>query len=118
MRLLELFSEPPLGITKRLRQAVLDLLTPLAANKVPFVTVQQVIDELRETKPGLFVDRSLVMDLLNPDEAKIVSKIEGDRVYLSIPDPPARDVPEDDEEREKERIRDKAVKKAKKDIRN
>jgi hypothetical protein len=121
MRLDEIFADDlddGLGVTGRLRQALLDLLTPMAANGVPFVTVQQIMDEMRDRRSGLHIDRALVMNLLNPNEVRVVQKIEGDRIYIATPVADQRDVPAEEEKREQDRISDKATKKAKKDIRD
>lgn len=116
MLLLELFDDGSLDIGKQLRQAALDLLTPLAAQKLPFVTVQQVVDELRQQRPGILVDRALIMDILKPDEVRIIKKIEGDRIYLDMPAGDDRDTRAEDEAREKEKIASVAQKQAKKAI--
>lgn len=111
MKLFELFSEP-MKIGDRLKQAALDLLTPMAGQKVEFATIGQIIDELRQQRPGIVIDRALVMDLLSPDKVELVKKIEGDRIYLQLPEPDSRDLPQDEETREKEKISQKAVKQA------
>jgi hypothetical protein len=119
MRLDEIFADAPddgLGVTGQLRQALLDLLTPMTANGVPFVTVQQVMDELWDHRSGLHIDRALIMNLLNPAQVRIVKKIEGDRIYITTPTPDQRDVSADEKEREQERLEDKATKQAKKNI--
>lgn len=112
MLLRELFDDRPVNVVDDLRSLVIDVLTPLAAGNIPFVTVQQIVDRLREARSGVRVDRNLIMTILNPDEVKIVKKIEGDRIYLSLPVRDEVSKTEDDEEREKERIRGKAQKQA------
>ena len=116
MRLNELFdnNNPQMSIANRLKQAALDIITPLLAHRVPFITVQNVIDELRDTRSGIVVDRSLVMKLLNPMKVKAVSKIEGDRIYLSPPDEgPAAQNSKDEAENNIQNVKDKAIKQAK-----
>lgn len=112
MLLRELFDDKPVNLVDDLRALMIDILTPLAANQVPFVTVQQIVDRLREVRSGARVDRNLVMTVLDPNEVKVVKKIEGDRVYLALPVRDEVSKTEDDEEREKERIRGKAQKQA------
>ncbi len=112
MLLRELFDDKPVNLVDDLRALMIDILTPLAANQVPFVTVQQIVDRLREVRSGARVDRNLVMTVLDPNEVKVVKKIEGDRIYLALPVSDEVSKTEDDEEREKERIRGKAQKQA------
>lgn len=85
MRLDELFQQPGPSAGDHLLQAALDVITPMLAHKVPFVTVQRLIDLLRATNSGLDIDRALVVDLLDPTKVQAVSKIEGDRIYLTPP---------------------------------
>ena len=116
MRLNELYdnNNPQMSIANRLKQAALDIITPLLAHRVPLITVQNVIDELRDTRSGIVVDRSLVMKLLNPMKVKAVSKIEGDRIYLSPPDEgPAAQNSKDEAENNIQNVKDKAIKQAK-----
>jgi len=118
MLLCELFKEKTnnFSLKSRLQQAVIDFLTPLVAHKVPFVTVQQMIDEIRNMRPGLLVDRSLIMTLLDPDIVKTVKSIEGDRIYLQQPEEIEHEVDDDSAEKEVEKIKYMAKQKAKKDI--
>lgn len=114
MRLFELFDDGPLDVTDDIRQSLMDVLTPMVASKVPFVTVQQIIDKLRDMRTGMAVDRNLVMTLLDPDEIKIIDKIEGDRVYLNNPESALRSVDKEDAEKEAEHVTDLAQGQAKK----
>jgi len=82
MRLFELFDDQP-SVGDHLQQAALDILTPMIAHKVPFVSVKSIVDQLRDTRPGIVIDRDLVLSLLDPDKIAAVTKIEGDRIYLS-----------------------------------
>lgn len=112
MLLCELFDDSPLEVTDELKSALMDILTPMVASKVPFVTVQQVIDKMREMNTGMSIDRTLIFNLLDPDQVKMVKKIEGDRIYLSQPMPTDREVGEDDAEKEAEHVSDMAQKQA------
>ena len=114
MRLLELFDQTGADLGDRLKQSALDLLTPLVANKVPFVTVDQVIDMLRDTRPGLMIDRSLVMSVLDPDSIKAVKKIDGDRIYLQQPENDDHSVDVDQAEKDKQTVMKKGQNAAKK----
>lgn len=116
MRLFELFDENPLDITGDMRQDIMDVLTPMVAKEVPFVTIQQVIDKLRNFRTGLSIDRNLVMSMLNPDKIKIINKIEGDRIYLSNPMGSTRSLKKDDKQKEKEHVEDMAKKQAAKNM--
>lgn len=115
MRLFELFMDQT-NVKDTLRQDILDILTPLVANKVHFVTVQQIIDKMRDMKSGMVIDRALVMNLLDPDSVKVIKKIEGDRIYLALPEPNERKVNDHEKEKEQHHIKDKAAKQAKKEV--
>ena len=116
MRLYEIFDDSPLDITNDMRQNIMDVLTPMVASKVPFVTIQQVIDKLRQLRTGVSIDRNLIMSMLDPDKIKIISKIEGDRIYLSSPTSPTRSLNKNDEQKEKEHVADMAKKQAAKNM--
>jgi hypothetical protein len=72
------------GVVQGLRDSILDMLMPLAAQGVPYVTVQAIVDKMKELDSGVSVDRALVMHVLDPQDVKMVSKIEGDRVYFGL----------------------------------
>jgi len=116
MRLFELFDDGPLDVTSDLKNSLLDILTPMVASKVPFVTIQQIIDKLRQLRTGLTIDRNLIMTLLDPDQIKIISRIEGDRVYLSNPNGPDRSLTKDDKEKDKDHVNDMATQQAQKQM--
>jgi hypothetical protein len=118
MLLFELFNQTsePLTIKSRLQQMAIDFLTPLVAHKVPFITVQQMVDELRQMRPGILVDRSFIMSILDPNVVKAVKSIEGDNINLQQPDSIERAVDSDDAEKEVDKIKDMAKEKAKKDV--
>jgi hypothetical protein len=119
MRLDELFSnsgDDGLSVEDGLRQASIDILTPLLANKVPFVTIQSVINSLRSMKPGILVDRSVIMDILDPDKVKTVSKIDGDKIYLQAPDDESVNSAEDEKEDQIDKVKKTAISKAQSDV--
>ncbi len=115
MLLFELFDSNG-EMMEQLRQAALDFITPLLGQDLPFVTVQQVIDALRNDKMGISITRGLVMQILNPDQVKAVDKIEGDRIYLSNPENPPSETSQDDKEKEAEQVTDMAQDQAKKQV--
>jgi hypothetical protein len=115
MLLCELFADDSVNIVDEMRALLIDVLTPLAANKVPYVTVQQVVDRLQELRSGMRVDRTLIMTVLDPNKVQLVSKIEGDRIYLSSPTPDETAKREEDEEAEKQKIQGKANQQAQKE---
>ena len=95
---------------------IIDVLIPMVATKVSFVTIQQIIDKLRQFRTGVSIDRNLVISMLDPDKIKIISKIEGDRIYLSSPTNPTRSLNKDDTQKEKEHVQDMAKKQAAKNM--
>jgi pyridoxine 5'-phosphate synthase PdxJ len=101
------------------RSAVVDILTPLASNGVQFVTVQQVLDQLKASDTGVAIDRSLLMDILNPDQVKIVKSIEGDRINLNTgKDGSQRAVSQQQKQSEEDKIKNTAADQAMKNIKS
>lgn len=118
MLLLELFSSGG-DMMDQMRQDALDVITPYLGMKVPFVTVNQVIDGLRSNSNlGIVIDRSLIMDLLNPENVKAVDKIEGNRIYLTNPEAVSREVDADDKEKDQEQVTQMAQDQAKQQTQN
>ena len=116
MLILELFDKNG-EMMQQMRQSILDIITPLVSQNVPFVTVQQVIDGLRHTKTGISIDRSMIMRLLDPDEVKSIDKIEGDRIYLRNDDGGStREVDQQDAEKDKEQVQQTAQNQAQKEL--
>jgi len=118
MRLDELFGmddDDGMTVSQRLQQTALSVIIPMLAHNVPFVTVQSIMDELRSTRPGIFVDRALIMDLLDPDKVKAVTKIEGDRIYLQAPEEDEHKAGEDETAKDVDKIKKNAIQQAKKD---
>jgi hypothetical protein len=118
MNLFELFDQSSSGddLVKSLRDTMIDSLVGLAAHGVPYVTVQNVIDKLKATDPGIEVDRPLVMHILDPQEVKLVTKIEGDRIYFSLPDQNDRKVDDNQKEKDKAHVASQAQDQAKKAV--
>lgn len=73
------------SVMNGLRNTVMAMLTPLAANGVPYVTLQQLIDKLSQEGSGVTIDRNLLYTLIDPDKLRLVKSVEGDRVYLQLP---------------------------------
>lgn len=113
MRLDELFDSGA-TLQDQMQQAVQDMLTPLIAMKAPFVTVQQVIERLRDENTGLAVDRATVMQMLDPAKVSAVKSIEGDKVFLQPPDLDQDEEGEDQKARDAEKIEAKGTKQAQK----
>lgn len=117
MLLLELFSDDSGGsMIKDLRQQVMDYLTRLAASKKEFITMQEVMDVLHTARTGLIIDRGLIMSILEPNECKLVKKIEGDKVFLSFPVDEISAKTDQDEEKDKRNVQQTASSMAKKAI--
>ena len=116
MLILELFDNGG-ELTNQIRQDALDIITPYLGSDLPFVTVNQIIDGLRNnSKHGIVIDRSLVMSILDPDHVKAVSKIEGNRIYLAQPEDATRKVSVDDEGKDQEQVSDMAQDQATKQV--
>lgn len=116
MLLLELFGGGD-DVMAQMRQNALDVITPFLAQDVPFITVNQVIDGLRHNdNMGIAVDRSLVMELLDPDQIKAVDRIEGNRIYLTQPEDATRQVDAEDKQNDQDTVQKMAQDQAAKQI--
>lgn len=117
MFLRELFDSQPHDLKGQLRAAILDVLTPLVAQGVPYTTVDAVIDELQaQGSTHLRIDRALVMQLCEPNEMKLVKKIEGDQLHFTLPEPDRAADTDAEDERDAEKVKRDAVKQAKKHV--
>lgn len=116
MLLWELFDSNPLDIVDGLRDQIMDVLTPFAANKVPYVSVDQIIDRLHDAQSGMAVDRALVVHVLDPAKVKMVKSIEGDRVYLDLPNIHQDEANEDEKQKNANKVKATATKQAKKQV--
>lgn len=112
MRLFELFqrdmSEDGDGMIDHLRDLVLDYLTPLASHEVEYVDMKDIEELLQLDHSGLVIDRTLLMQVLDPDLCRMVKQIDGDKVYISFPVGEVADKAEEDKEKDKQKIKDKA----------
>jgi hypothetical protein len=115
MLLFELFDEDG-GMTEQLRSQIMDYLTPLAGKKVAWIPIQDIEDTLNNFRTGLVINRSLIMRLIDPEVCKMVNKVEGDKVYLSLPVDEISAKTERDEEKDKEHVERMAVQQAKKQV--
>jgi hypothetical protein len=115
MRLHELFEDDDgdTGVVQELRDAILDMLTPLAAQGVQKVSIQAIIDKLRDVHSGVAIDRALVLHVLDPQQVKMITKIEGDSVFFNLPDPTEREVSDEKAEQEQDHLKATAVDQAK-----
>lgn len=82
MHLFELFADS-VDVAEELRQAILDVLIPMAGSGVPYVGIDQVVEKLSQMKSGIRVDRALVLDILDPKEVPLVKAITGDRIEFT-----------------------------------
>lgn len=104
MRLFELFQEDPLDVQDEIKGTLLDILTPMVASHVPFVTLDAIIEKMSDFRMGVAIDKNLIMTLLNPDEIKIIDRIEGDKIYLNLGIPNERALGQDDVEKDKQHV--------------
>jgi hypothetical protein len=117
MFLCELFDDSSTNeMTEQLRQAALDYLTPLLAANVPFITINQMLEAIRNRRLGVIITREILLDVLDPDQIEAVSKIEGDRIYLGGEDSETHEVDAQDAEKEQAHVSDMAQDQAKKTI--
>jgi hypothetical protein len=118
MRYYELFEGlDSTGVTNEIRGSIVDILTPLASQGVHFVTVQQVLDALQNSGSGIQIDRSMIMQLLNPDSIKLIKSIEGDRINLDNGDNgPTVSKTKKDQQKQEDDIKKSATSQAQKNI--
>ncbi len=117
MLLNELFDQNEgSNVVQELRDAIIDMLTPLAAQGVPQVSVQQIIDKMREEHTGVAIDRALVMHVLDPQEVKLVTKIEGDAVHFNLADEDKYAAGEDQQQKDEKHMKSTALKQATKSV--
>lgn len=104
------------GVIHQLRDDIVDLLIPLAAHGVPFVSVDKIMDKMRDKRTGFEVSRDLVFQVLDPDKVAIINRIEGDKVYFSMPKDEDRAVKKDQKEKDQNTVANKAVDQAKQNL--
>lgn len=110
MRYYEIISEGP---EDNFQQSILDILTPVAASGVEYVTFQQIIQKMKSIPSGLHIDRELIMTVLDPNQLPIIKKIEGDKIFLNPSlSGPERSVSDEQQEKEQDQISKTATKQA------
>lgn len=115
MLLRDLF-EDPMDMMTTLRQQVIDYLIPMVSHNIEFITVQDVEDTLRNSRTGLTIDRGLIMQILDPTKLKMVKKVEGDKIYLSVTAAMTSAKSDDQVEKAADTLNNKATAQAKKSI--
>jgi hypothetical protein len=119
MLLRELFEDIGSGdMITGLRQQVLDYLIPMVSHDVDFVTVQDIETMLRDSRTGLTIDRGLVMQILDPTKVKMVKKVEGDKVYLSVEAGMTANTTDQQQEKQADDLNNKATQQAVKSIKD
>lgn len=116
MLLIELFDKPVLDPVDDLRKKVMDVITPFAANDVPFISINQIVDKLNGVNSGLAIDRALVMHILDPEKIKLIKKIEGDRIYLSVVQGDDNAYSDEEEKSNEDKVKSSATKQASKAV--
>ncbi len=116
MLLRELFEDTGGDMMNGLRQQVLDFLIPMVSHDVEFVTVQDIEAMLRDARTGLTIDRGLVMQILDPTKVKMVKKVEGDKVFLSVTAAMTSTANDDEQEKQADDLNNKATAQAVKNI--
>lgn len=104
MHLFELFQDGQIDIQDEIKDTLLDILTPMVASHVPFVTLDSIIEKMAEFRMGVAIDKNLIMTILNPDQIKIIDRIEGDKIYLNLGIPNDRALAQDDVEKGKQHV--------------
>lgn len=115
MRLFELFDDYS-SVLSQMRSTVMDILTPVAANGVESVSLSALMKKLEEVDAGIVLDRDLALKILNPDIIRLITKVEGDRVYLDQPSKISSSSNERETIKKVKRVKKMATKAAKKRI--
>ena len=116
MLLREFLDAAPTNMLDTMRQQLLDYLTPLVAHEVDFVSIHDIANTLNNLRTGMEIDRALIMELIDPDELKIVKRIEGDKVYLDTVQAAQSNASADEKAKDEEKVKSKATDQAKKEI--
>ena len=117
MRLWELHYAPrEQGMMDALRERLMDYFIPLVVRKVAYVSMSDIEEALNSYKTGFTIDRSFIMELIDPDHMKVVKKIEGDKIYLDVIQAANSESSAEEKEKEEEKIKSTAAKQAKKEI--
>lgn len=91
----------------------MDLLTPIAASGVEYVTFKQLIQKLQSIPSGLHIDRALIMQVLDPNKFPLIKSIEGEKIYLNPSiEGPDRSVTDTQKDQEADQITKTATKQA------
>ena len=114
MRYYEIIKE---SSSESFKVAILDLLTPIAASGVEYVTFKQLAQKLKSIPSGLHIDRALIMQILDPNEFPLIKSIEGDKIFLNPSiEGPERAVNDEQKDREADQIKKTAASQALKSI--
>lgn len=117
MRLSDLFeSDDSMSFMDSIRNAVIDMLTPLVANRQPFVTFQEIVDELKPLRLGLDIDRMTLMNVLDPNNIPCIKRIDGDKIYLSLTIPDEHKASASEEQKDQDHMAAAATSQAKKSM--
>lgn len=112
MRYREIIRESDQKLQDSFAQRILDILTPLAANGVEYVTIDQIIQKMKSVPSGLYVDRELIMSVLDPNNFPLIKSIEGDKLMLTKMQGADRAVTDQQDDKEQKKIKSDAVKQA------
>ena len=97
---------------------ILDILTPIASTGVEYISMDQLIDKIKHMPTGLKIDREFVLDVLDPNKFSMIQKIEGDKVFLNLPQEIIRKVSDPQKEQESDKIKDTATQQAQKAVKS
>lgn len=113
MKLIEFFED---SVMSEMRTTVMDVLTPLAARGVESVSLPALMMKLEDINPGIVMDRDIAMRILDPSAIRLISKVEGDRVYLDQPSKISSNRNEKEAVKAEKRVNKMATKAAKKRV--
>jgi hypothetical protein len=112
MRLVELFSDPVPYMKRKVKNAILDILTPISAHGASKVSIQDILDRLKKLDFGIELDAASIKPLLGPDAIPFVTDMDDNYVYLNGNSGQSQEMSEPDDEPKEDPITSKAKKQA------
>ena len=83
MFLLELFDNNKPSLKTELRNAILDVLTPLSSHGATEVSIVSIIDRLKNLDLGIEITPKLIKDCVDPNSVSFVSNVSDDTIYIN-----------------------------------
>lgn len=83
MKLFELFEPRRNSMARELKNAILDILTPLSSHGAKEVSLQRIVDDLRQLDFGIELTPETLKDYIDPDHISFVTGVDDTTVYMN-----------------------------------